>query len=102
MKRILSNEEQAYFSLGQPCGVTYLKLLIQKVNLDTRATASRIQRLLTQLNVCMIRQAKNSVMKLNEYVNNQMNALASKEETSNFMITNLFTGYMACTDKKYV
>jgi hypothetical protein len=38
-------------SSGQPCGVTYLKLLIQKVEVDTRATASHIHRLLTQLDV---------------------------------------------------
>jgi hypothetical protein len=50
----------------------------------------------------MIREAKNNVIKLNEYVSDQMNALASRGETSNDIITNLFTGYMACTDKRFI
>jgi hypothetical protein len=31
-----------------------------------------------------------------------MSALTSRGETSNNMITNLFTGYMACTDERFV
>jgi hypothetical protein len=89
-------------SSGQPCGVTYLKLLIQKVEVDTRATASHIHRLLIQLDVYMVRVAKNNVIKLNEFVSNQMNTLASIGKTSNDIMTNLFTRYMACTDKKFV
>jgi hypothetical protein len=98
-KRILANEEQAYTSSGQPCGVTYLKLLIQKVKVDTRTTASHVRRLLTQLDVYMVRESKNNIIKFNECVSNQMNTLASRGETSNDIITNLLTGYMAYTDK---
>jgi predicted component of viral defense system (DUF524 family) len=47
IKRILANEEQVYKSSGQLCGVSYLKLLIQKVEADTRATTLYICRLLT-------------------------------------------------------
>jgi hypothetical protein len=100
-KRILANKEQGNSYSGQPCGVTYLKLLIQKVKVD-RATASHIQRLFTQLDVYMIREAKSDIVKFNKYVSDQMSALASRGETSNDVITNLFTGYMACTDKRFV
>jgi hypothetical protein len=31
-----------------------------------------------------------------------MNILAFRSETSNDIITNLFTGYIACTDKRFV
>ena len=76
-KSILANEDQVYTLSGQPCGVTYLKLLIQKVEVDTRATALHIRRLLTRLDVYMVREAKNNIIRFNEYVSNQMNTLAS-------------------------
>jgi hypothetical protein len=50
----------------------------------------------------MIREAKNDLIKFNEYVSKLMNELASRGETSNNIITNVFTGYMACTDKRFV
>jgi hypothetical protein len=50
----------------------------------------------------MIKEAKKNIIKFNEYVSNQMNALASKGETSNDIITNLITGYMAYTVKRFV
>jgi hypothetical protein len=50
----------------------------------------------------MIRESKNDLIKFNEYVSKLMNELASRGETSNNIITNVFTGYMACTDKRFV
>ena len=101
-KRILANEMHIYSSFGPPCGVTYLKLLMQKAEVDTRATASHIRRLLTQLDTYMIKDAKNDISVFNDYVNDQMNTLATRGETSNDIIVNLIRGYMACTDKKFV
>jgi hypothetical protein len=69
-KRILASEEQVYMSSGEPCGVTYLKLLIKNVEVDMRATASHINRLLTQQDVYMVREPKNNVIKFNKYVRN--------------------------------
>jgi hypothetical protein len=46
-KHILANEEANYTLNGPPCGITYLKLLIQKAEVDTCATASYIRRNLT-------------------------------------------------------
>jgi hypothetical protein len=45
---ILANNMNIYTQSGTPCGITYLKLLIQKSEIDTRATASHIQCRLTQ------------------------------------------------------
>jgi hypothetical protein len=49
----------------------------------------------------MISEAKNNVIKFHEYVNNQMNTLDSRGQTSNDIIINLFTGCMAYTDKTF-
>jgi hypothetical protein len=98
-KRILVNEEQVCKSAGQSCNITYLKLLILTVEIDTRAATSLIRNLLIRLNSYMIRATKNSIIKLNQDVSYQMTTLASIGKTSNDIITNLFTGYMACADK---
>ena len=100
-KRILANEESLYTSNGPPCGVTYLKLLLQKAEVDTRATASYIRRNLTQLDHYMVNEAKNNITKFNEYVNDQLNTLATRGETSSDIVINLLTGYLACSDRKF-
>jgi hypothetical protein len=100
-KRLLANEESLYTTNGPPCGVTYLKLLLQKAEVDTRATASYIRRNLTQLDQYMTREAKNNITKFNEYVNDQLNTLATRGESSNDIIINLLTGYLACSDRKF-
>jgi hypothetical protein len=101
-KRMLVHEEQTYTSNGHPCGVTYLKLLIQKAEVDTRAKASHICRLLTQLDIYMVKDAKNDITAFNEHVHEQMNALSARGETRNDIIINLLRGYMACSDKKFL
>jgi hypothetical protein len=50
----------------------------------------------------MIKEAKNNIIIFNKYVSDQMSALAPREETSNKIITNLFTGYMAYIDKRFI
>jgi hypothetical protein len=60
-KRLLANEEATYTQHGPPCGVTYLKLLLQRAEVDTRATASYICKNLTQLDQYMLREAKNNI-----------------------------------------
>ena len=101
-KRTLANEESIYAANGPPCGTTYLKLLIQKAEVDTRATASYIRRNLTQLDIYMIKEAKIDITKFNEHVNDQLNTLATRGETSSDIIINLLTGYLACSDRKFI
>jgi hypothetical protein len=101
-KRTLANEKQIYSSSGPPCGVTYLKMLMQKVEVNTHSTASHIWRLLTQLDMYMIKDAKNNITAFNDYVNDQMNTLATRGKTSSDIIINLIRGYMACTNKTFV
>jgi hypothetical protein len=43
-QQLLACEEKVYCASGHPYGVTYLKLLIQKAEVDTRATAAHIRR----------------------------------------------------------
>jgi hypothetical protein len=94
-KRLLANEEATYTQHGPPCGVTYLKLLLQQAEVDTRATASCIRKILTQLDQYMLREAKNNI------TNDQHNTLSTRGESSNDILITLLTGYMACSDRKF-
>jgi hypothetical protein len=98
---ILANEEAIYTLNGPPCRITYLKLLIQKAEIDTRTTASYIKRNLTQWDHYMVKEANNDITKFNEYVNDQLNTLATRGEISTDIIINLLTGYLACSDRKF-
>jgi hypothetical protein len=99
-KLILANEEAIYTLNGPSCGITYLKSLIQKAEVDTHATASYIRRNLTQLDHYIVKEANNDITKFNEYVNDQLNTLATRGETSTDVIINLLTGYLVCSDSK--
>jgi hypothetical protein len=101
-KRLLAFEEKVYCANGHPCGVTYLKLLLQKAEVDTRATAAHIRRNLNQLNIYMVKEAKHNIVQFNQHVNEQLSILSSRGESSNDIIINLFTGYLACSDKKFI
>jgi hypothetical protein len=49
----------------------------------------------------MLREAKNNITKFNKYVNDQLNTLSTRGESSNDILINLLTGYMACSDRKF-
>ena len=56
---MLAIEEKIFTSNSHPsCGVTYLKLLLQKAEGDTRTMAGPVRRSLTQLNMYMLKEAK--------------------------------------------
>jgi hypothetical protein len=50
----------------------------------------------------MIKDAKTDISAFNDYVNDQMNTLVTRGETSSDIIVNLIRVYMACTNKKFV
>ena len=84
------------------CGATYLKVLLSKAEVDTRATASHIRKNLTKLNEYMRHVAKDNIEEFNEYVRDQVTSLTSRGETTTDLLTNLFEGYLACQDKKFI
>ena len=97
---MLDIEEKVYTSNGHPLSVTYLKLLIQKAEVDEKA--AYIRRNLTQLNMYMLKEAKHNFIKFNQHVNEQISSLASCGETSNDIMINLFICHSSCSNKKFV
>ena len=105
-KKRMANEHHRYtITAGNQafqCGASYLKLLLSKAEVDTRATASHIRRNLAHLSTYMKETAQFDVTVFNEYVRDNISTLTSRGETSDDLMTNLFLGYLACSDKKFV
>ena len=105
-KKKMANKK-AQFTIGHgvnavTCGATYLKLLLSKAEVDTRATASHIRKNLANLPDCVKLKAKDNIEVFNECVRDQINSLSSRGEETADLLTNLFQGYLACSDKKFV
>ena len=105
-KKHMANEHHRYTIIAGnqmfQCGASYLKLLLSKAEVDTQATASHIRRNLAHLSMYMKGTAKFDVTVFNEYVRDNVSTLISHGETSDDLMTNLFLGYLACSDKKFV
>jgi hypothetical protein len=92
-RNMLVNDQYIYTHAGTPCRITYLKLIIQKAELDTRATASYIRSQPTKLDVYMVKEAQHNFLNFNKHVNDLMNSLLTRGETISDIIVNLLRGY---------
>ena len=83
------------------CGVAYLKLLLTKAEVDTRATADSIRSKFVTLDKYMQETAKDDITKFNEYVRKNLRALTSRNEQTLDLLTNLFRAYRSCGDRDF-
>jgi hypothetical protein len=95
----LANPNDAQVIL--PSGLCLLKVLIRESHLDTNATTSMIRTKLTNLDA-YIQTIGNDISKFNSYVKMLLSTLESRGETTQDLLTNLFKGYAACSDKNFV
>ena len=104
----VTNEPQLYTVLhngvGQPDGPLFLKAIVSKIFIDTRATTAAICRELSTLDAYMRSDAANgcNIEKFNLYVQKLINNLAARGETSTDATINLFKGYLAASNKRFV
>lgn len=84
-----------------PSGLLYLKVLIRESYLDSNATTSMIRLKLSNLD-SYIHTVGNDISKFNAHVKVLLDTLAARGETTQDLLTNLFKGYGACSDKKFV
>lgn len=84
-----------------PSGILYLKVLIRESFLDTNATTSSIRTKLSNLDSAILTYG-NNVTKFNAYVNTLVQTLASRGESSQDLLQNLFKGYASCSDRRFV
>ena len=84
-----------------PSGLLFLKIVIRESYLDSNATSSMIRTQLTNLDT-YIAQVGNDINKFNKHVQTLLEALNARGETTTDLLTNLFKGYAACSDKTFV
>jgi hypothetical protein len=84
-----------------PSGLLFLKIVIRESYLDSNATSSMIRTQLTNLDT-YIGQVGNDINKFNKHVQTLLEALNARGETTTDLLTNLFKGYAACSDKTFV
>jgi hypothetical protein len=82
-------------------GKLLLKIIIRESHLDTDATTSSIRTKMSNLDSYIMTIGSN-ITRFHGYVRLLIDSLAARGETSNDLLTNLFKGYEAATDKTFV
>lgn len=90
-----------YMLRGYPSGNLLLKVLIRECHLDTNATSGGIRAKISSLNTYLPKVGYD-ILKFNMYVKNLVIHLKARGESSNDLLTNLFKGYLAASDKAFV
>ena len=86
---------------GLYSGVCLLKFILQDIYLDTNATTSMIRTKLSSMDI-YIHTVGNDITKFNAYFIQIIDTLASRCETAEDLLINLFNGYGDCTYKLFV
>ena len=98
----LALREEDYLTDGTYSGPRLLKSIIKASRLDTNASTSMIRSRLGRLAEYMETIENNNIETFNDYVREQVEALTARGEMSTDLLTNLFKGYSAVKDHKFV
>lgn len=93
--------ETTYTVNGIPSGIVFLKVLIAESDVDTHATASHIRMQLQELDQYM-ESVSSDIIKFNLHVKTLLKALSRRRQVTHDILTNLFKGYKAASDKPFV
>ena len=86
---------------GQPDGLMLLKVIIRKSDVDAQATAAFIRQQLAALDE-YIGTVDYDINKFNTHVKSLTRDLKRRRQQSTEVLTNLFKGYKADSDKVFV
>ena len=89
--------EKQYKINGKGSSNLLLKVIIRESHLDSNATTMVIRRQLSSLDT-YINTIWCDITKFNAYIQNLLEGLASRGETTNDLLSNLFKGYQAASD----
>ena len=81
-------------------GLLLLKVIIRESHADSNATITSIRLKLTNLDAYM-KSVHSYIKKFNEYVILLVQSLEARSQTTNDLMTNLFKGYLAASDKTF-
>jgi hypothetical protein len=91
----------SYTLAGVESGELFLMEMIKLVNADTRATVGYLRESLSML-PNMVDKLNNDIKAVNKYINNQVDALTQRGESSSDLMTNIFKAYATVQDKDFV
>ena len=93
--------ENDYVIDGVESGSCLLKVIISEAYIDTNATTMTIRDRLQTLDKYVV-SVKSDIEKVNLYVKTQLQLLAARQETTHDLLSNLFRGYKAASDRAFV
>ena len=94
-------ESQRYTLHQTSDGLLFLKIIIQLSHIDTNATITMIRTRLSNLDVKMA-ELQDDIVQFNEFVKAQVIHLGARGERTTDLLVNLFKGYKAVADPKFV
>lgn len=97
----ITTHRDEYTVNGVISGICLLKVLIRESSIDTNATTAHIRAQLSSLDT-YLPTIGHDISKLNLYVQQKVEALAARGETTNDLLVNLFKGYHAASDRRFV
>ena len=98
---MIVEETDEYYEQQTPVGELLFKLLIQKATVDSRSTASHLRDNLATLDVYMT-TVNSNIETFNQYVKVNKQGLKARGQRTDDMMTNLFRGYLAASDRDFV
>ena len=84
-----------------PSGICLFKVLVQESHLDSDSTSGIIRTSLSNLD-SKIHDIGNDIIQFNSHVQMLLDSSKARGDTNNDLLTNLFKGYAACSDKNFV
>ena len=94
-------KEDEFTVNGIRSGPNLIKTIVKQSYLDSNATTKFIRNALSNLDEYMI-QVDSDVEKFNAYVNDLVDSLTARGETTQDLLSNLFKGYAVASDETFV
>ena len=99
-KNMITIWEDDFFVGNLPSGNLLFKVVLRESHIDTNATISTILTRLSSLDQYMVTIHSN-IKKFNIYVKQQVDGLYARGQTTNDLLSNLFKGYLAASDRQF-
>lgn len=92
--------EDEYKIGDEEVGILFLKIIISTSSIDTNATVSSIRNQLNNLDI-YIKKVDFDIAKFNMHVQQLVQRLAARKQTTHDLLTNLFKAYKTVPDKEF-
>ena len=94
-------KRQYFETAGRKSGTCYLKIIMMETQQDTNATSKYLRDNLREMDHYIVK-IDSDIIKFNDYVDEQIEGLTARGETTHDLLTNLFRAYKATSDKEFV